>query len=111
MLNANLLVSLLPICAGILIFLDAFSQIGKGFRLKKNGLKLWYINLLVGLLFLGFSIFCILNASSITNLIVRFIGLVFVIDGILEIYTYFKFKEYNGTVKVLETEIVEVKKN
>lgn len=108
--NSNLLISLLPIGAGVLIFLDAISQIMKSFRLKKNGLKYWYINLLVGLLFLGFAIYIILNATSVTYLIVRLIGLVLIIDALMEFYTYFKLKEYNGTVRVLETEIVAIKK-
>ena len=108
--NSKLLVSLLPIGTGVLIFLDSISQIMKSFKLKKNGLKYWYINLIVGLLFLAFAIYIIVKATSITYLIVRFIGAVLIIDAIMEFYTYFKLKEYNGTVKVIETEVISIKK-
>lgn len=108
--NSNLLVSLLPICAGILIFLDAVSQIMKGFRLKKANLKYWYLNLIIGLIFMIFAIYIVVNATSVSYLVVRLIGLVLIIDGIFEIYTYFRLREYNDSVSVIETEIVTIKK-
>ena len=108
--NSNLLISILPISAGILIFLDAISQVIKSFKLKKMNVKYWYINLLVGLIFLAFSIYIVINATSVTHLIVRLIGLVLIIDGIIEFYTSFKFREYNNSAVVMETEIVQIKK-
>ena len=109
--NSTLLSSILPIAAGILILLDSISQIMKAFRLKKNKLSYWYINGIVGLVFLAFSIYIIINANSVTYLIVRLIGLVLIIDAIFEFYTSFRLKEYDNSVKVLDTEIVVVKKD
>lgn len=108
--NSNLLISILPISMGILISLDALSQIIKSFKLRKMNIRFWYINLLVGLIFLLFASYIIINATSITHLIVRLIGLILVIDGIIEIYTCFKFREYNDSMVVMETEIVQIKK-
>lgn len=108
-LNSSLLISILPICAGIIILLDAISQINKSFKLKKVGSKFWYINLIVGLIFFAFSLFIILKASEVTYLIVRIIGGVLVIDGLFEFYTYFKLREYNNSVKVIEAKEVLVK--
>jgi len=110
MFNSNLLASILPIGAGLLILLDSISQIMKSFKLKKNKEKLWYINTIIGLVFFGFSFYIIINAASVTHLAIRLIGIVLIINAILEFYTSFKLKEYDKNVKVIETEIVEVKK-
>lgn len=110
MFNSSLLTSILPIGAGLLIFLDSISQIMKSFKLKKNNYKLWYINTIVGLIFFGFSLYIILNAASVTYLVIRLIGIVLIIDAIFEFYTSFKLKKYDDNIKVIETEIVEIKK-
>ena len=110
MFNFNLLTSILPIGAGLLIFLDSISQIMKSFKLKKNKDKLWYVNVIVGLIFFGFSLYIILNAASVTYLVIRLIGMVLIIDAIFEFYTSFKLKKYDDNIKVIETEIVEIKK-
>lgn len=110
MFNSSLLTSILPIGAGVLIFLDSISQIMKSFKLKKNKIKLWYVNLIVGLIFFGFSLYIILNAASVTHLVIRLIGIVLIIDAIFEFYTSFKLKECNQNIKVIETEVVEIKK-
>ena len=110
MFNSNLLTSILPLAAGVLIFLDSISQMMKSFKLKKNKAKLWYINLIVGLIFFGFSLYIILNAMNVTYLVIRLIGIVLIIDAVFEFYTSFKLKEYDNNVKVIETEVIEIKK-
>lgn len=109
MFNSDLLTSILPIGAGLLIFLDSISQLMKSFKLKKNKYKLWYINLIVGLIFFAFSLYIILNAASVTYLVVRLIGIILIIDAIFEFYTSFKLKEYDQNIKVIDTEVIEVK--
>lgn len=108
MFNSNLLTSILPIASGLLIFLDSVSQIRKSFELKKKSVKLWYVNLIIGLIFFGFSLYIIFNATSVTYFVIRFIGIILIIDAILEFYTSFKLNEYNHNVKVIETEIVKI---
>ena len=110
MFNSDLLTSILPIGTGVLIFLDSISQIMKSFKFKKNKFKLWYLNLIVGLALFGFALYIILNAANVTYLAIRIIGIVLIIDAIFEFYTLFKLKEYDNNVKVIETEIVEIKK-
>lgn len=111
MFNSSLLISILPIGAGLLIFLDAISQIMKSFKLRKVGVRLWFINLFIGLIFFAFAIYLIVNAMNISYLVIRLIGVVLIIDAIFEFYTSFKIKEYDNNVKVIETEIVSVKKD
>lgn len=109
MFNSNLLTSILPIGAGVLVFLDSVSQIMKSFKLKRNKTKMWYINLIVGLIFFGFSLYIILNAANVTYLVIRLIGIVLIIDAIFEFYTSYKLKGYDNSIKVIETEVVEIK--
>lgn len=110
MFNTSLLISILPIGCGLLIFIDAISQIIKSFKLKKNRVKLWYINLMVGLILFAFSLYFILNAKDVTYLIIRLIGIVLIIDAIFEFYTSFKIKRLEKNIRVIDTEIVEIKK-
>ena len=100
--NSTILLAILPIAAGIIIMLDALIQIGDGFKLKKYKYKLWYVNLLVGLAFLAFSIFIILKSNDIGLLLIRIIGGVLLIDGIFEFVTDAKIKKINDNVKVIE---------
>lgn len=110
MFNSNLLTSILPIGLGLLIFLDSISQIMKSFKLKKNKDKFWYINAIVGLILFAFSLYIILNAANITHLVIRLIGIILIIDAIFEFYASFRLKDYGKNVKVIETEVVEIKK-
>ena len=110
-INSNLLVSILPLAAGIIILIDALSQISSGFKLKKCGNKTWYINILVGVLFLSFAIFVIINAKETSYLIVKLIGAVLMLDGLFEMINFLRMKPYEQTsVKVIEAEI-ETKKD
>ena len=110
-INSNLLVSILPLAAGIIILIDALSQISSGFKLKKCGNKTWYINILVGVLFLSCAIFVIINAKETSYLIVKLIGAVLMLDGLFEMINFLRMKPYEQTsVKVIEAEI-ETKKD
>ena len=110
-INSNLLVSILPLATGIIILIDALSQISSGFKLKKCGNKTWYINILVGVLFLSFAIFVIINAKETSYLIVKLIGAVLMLDGLFEMINFLRMKPYEQTsVKVIEAEI-ETKKD
>ena len=85
--NPDILFSLIPFCAGVIIFMDAISFIYNSIRLKKLNYKTWIVNLVIGLLFLGFSIYIILNAKNISYLLIRFIGGFLIVDAILDMFT------------------------
>ena len=65
--------------------MDAISFIYNSFKLKKAGYKSWIVNLVVGLIFLAFSIYIMVNAKNISYLLIRFIGGFLIIDAISQL--------------------------
>ena len=108
-LNPDILVSLIPFCAGVIIFMDAISFIINSFRLKNLEYKSWIVNLVVGLIFLAFALYIIINAKNITHLVIRFIGGFLIADAILDFLTIFRLrkKENTTSLKVVEAKIEE----
>ena len=102
-LNPDTLGSLIPFCIGVIILMDAIRFIINGIRLKKLDYRSWIINLVVGLVFLVFSIFIIVNAKNITLLLIRFIGVFLIIDALLDFFTESRLKKD----QVLEHKIIE----
>ena len=108
-LNPDILVSLIPFCAGVIIFMDAISFIINSFRLKNLEYKSWVVNLVIGVIFLAFALYIIINAKNITHLVIRFIGGFLIVDAILDFLTVFRLrkKENTTSLKVVEAKIEE----
>ena len=106
-LNSSVLMSLIPFCAGVIIFIDAIYQLRNSLTLKNFGNKYWYINLVVGILFLTFAIFIMVKAENITHLLIRFIGGTLIFDAIMDFYTYFALRKCNKNKNNLK--VIEVK--
>lgn len=104
-LNPDTLGSLIPFCAGVIILMDAIRFIINSFKLKKLGFRSWIINLIVGLIFLGFSIFIIIKAKEISLLLIRFIGAFLIVDAIVDFFTELRFRIREK--KVVKQEIIE----
>lgn len=98
-LNPDTLGSLIPFCAGVIILMDAIRFIINGFRLKKMNYRSWMVSLIIGFIFLGFSILIILKAKEISFLLIRFIGAFLIIDAIFDFFTELKFKRYEKKVE------------
>ena len=106
----DILVALIPFCTGIIILMDAIRFIVNSFKLKKLGYGSWIINFIVGLVFLGFSIFIILKAKDISLLLLRFIGAFLIIDAVLDFFTEVRFRKMEKKAKkyeVIEAQIEE----
>ncbi len=108
--NPDVLVSLIPFCTGIIILMDAIRFIVNSFKLKKLDYKSWTINLIVGLVFLGFSIFIIIKAKNISLLMLRFIGGFLIVDALLDFFTELRFRRREKKpekFEVIEAQIEE----
>lgn len=104
-LNSSVLMSLIPFCAGVIIFIDAIYQLRHSLSLKQLDNKYWYINLIVGIFFLLFAIFIMARSENITQLLIRFIGGTLIFDAIMDFYTYFALRKFNknkNNLKVIE---------
>lgn len=104
-LNPDTLGSLIPFCSGVIILMDAVRFIINSIRLKKFGYRSWIVNLIVGLVFLGFSILIILKAKEISFLLIRFVGIFLIIDAILDFFTEIRFRKFEK--KEVKHEIIE----
>ena len=103
-LNPDMLVSLIPFCTGVVLFMDAISFIINSIALKKMESKTWYINLIFGIIFLGFSIFVMVTAKNISLLLIRFIGGFLIVDALLDFLTVIRL---NKGKKVTSYQVVE----
>ena len=106
-LNPDMLVSLIPFCTGVVLFMDAISFIVNSFALKKLESKTWVVNLVIGIIFLGFSIFVMITAKNITLLLIRFIGAFLIIDALLDFLTVLRLNKgkKEEVYSVVEAEI------
>ena len=68
-LNPDTLGSLIPFCVGIIILMDAIRFIINSIKLKKLDYRSWIINLIVGIVFLAFSVLIIIKAKDISFLL------------------------------------------
>ena len=85
--------------------MDAIRFVINSFKLKKCGFASWKINLIIGILFLAFSIFIIINAKNISLLLLRFIGGFLIVDAFLDFFTEISFRKVEK--KVEKHEIIE----
>ena len=83
-IHKDILVSLIPFCMGIVLLMDSISGVIKSFTLKKLNLNRWWIVLVVNMVFLVFSLYIIVNAKSISELLIRIIGGFLIIDALLD---------------------------
>ena len=104
--HKDILVSLIPFCLGVIILMDSITVIIRSFNFHKIGLSKWWISLIIGIIFLGFSIYFIVMAKEISEVFIRVIGAFLVGDAILDIITYLilkkKYLTKEENVKVIE---------
>ena len=109
--NPDILISLIPFSGGVIIFMDAIVFIRHSISLKKVGYQKWWINLIISFIFLGFSIYIIVNAKEITDLLIRIIGLFLIIDALDDVIVTMllsrKLKETVKDLKVIESKVEE----
>ena len=103
-LNPDMLVSLIPFCTGVVLFMDAISFIINSFTLKKLEYKSWIVNLVVGIIFLTFAIFVMITAKNISLLLIRFIGAFLIVDALLDFLTVIRI---NKRKKVEAYQVIE----
>lgn len=112
-LNPDVLISLIPFCAGVIMFMDAITFMFNSINLKRFNVNKWWISLVISIIFIAFSIFIMVNAKNITDLLIRFIGGFFVFDALTDIIFTIKLSKLKFSVsdskeiKVIETDIKE----
>ena len=82
--NPDILFSLIPFCAGVLIFMDSLTLTYQSVSMKRLSVNKWWIGLIIGMIFLAFSIYIIVNAKNISDILIRIIGIFLIFDAIID---------------------------
>ncbi|MBQ4634241.1 MAG: DUF308 domain-containing protein [Bacilli bacterium] len=116
LLNPTVLLSIIPFATGMLILLDGFGKLKNAIDLKKVGYLRWWISLVISILFIGLGIYMVFQSFKVTELVVRIIGGILIIDALSDVWTYFCYKKYSKKIEkimvdanVKEANIVEYK--
>ena len=102
-LNPTLLQSLIPFCCGVILFMDSVYQLRNGFKLKNYQYKYWYINIIVGLIYILAGGLIIVYSKQVNELIIRIIGGIFIFDAIMDLYTFLTVRKFVRDVKKIVT--------
>lgn len=111
LLNPTLLLSIIPFAAGMLILLDGFGKLKSALDLKKIGYIKWWVSLIFSLLFIGLGIYMIFQSFKVTELVVRIIGGVLIVDALSDIWTYFCYKKCSKKIDKIVVEANAVEAN
>ena len=104
LLNPTVLLSIIPFAAGMLILLDGFGKLKSALDLKKIGYIKWWVSLIFSLLFIGLGIYMVFQSFKVTELVVRIIGGVLIVDALSDIWTYFCYKKCSKKIDKIVVE-------
>ena len=100
--NPEVLVSIIPFIAGMIILMDAFEKVKHAIDLKKMNLDEWWIDLIVSIVFIVFGLVVIINPFKTAKLLIRILGIFFLVDCFADVwnnFSYEKIKIKNGKDK------------
>lgn len=89
-LKPELILSILPIVLGAVLLLDGIARVKHAFELKRSGMDFWWHILLMGLLGVAMGVLLLFNPFRAVMTTVRVLGAGMIINGISDIWTYFK---------------------
>lgn len=105
--HKDILFSLIPFCAGVILFMDGITAIVKSFSLKRLDYTKWWIDLIIGFIFIGFAIYIIVNAKEISETLIQIIGGLLIIDALVDFINVIMINKRIKKVEVIETSLVE----
>ena len=91
--NPEVLVSIIPFVAGMIILMDAFEKLKHAIDLKKMKYDEWWVDLIVAILFIVFGIIVIMNPFDAANLLIRILGIFFLVDCFIDVWTNFSYEK------------------
>lgn len=91
--NPEVLVSIIPFVAGMIILMDAFEKLKHAVDLKKMKYDEWWVDLIVSILFIVFGIVVIMNPFDAAKLLIRILGIFFLIDCFIDVWTNFSYEK------------------
>ena len=91
--NPEVLVSIIPFVAGMIILMDAFEKLKHAIDLKKMNYDEWWVDLVVAILFIVFGIIVIMNPFDAAKLLIRILGIFFLVDCFIDVLTNFSYEK------------------
>ena len=91
--NPEVLVSIIPFVAGMIILMDAFEKLKHAIDLKKMKYDEWWVDLIVAILFIVFGIIVIMNPFDAAKLLIRILGIFFLVDCFIDVWTNFSYEK------------------
>lgn len=91
--NPEVLVSIIPFVAGMIILMDAFEKLKHAIDLKKMNYDEWWVDLVVAILFIVFGIIVIMNPFDAAKLLIRILGIFFLVDCFIDVWTNFSYEK------------------
>lgn len=102
--NPNVLASIIPFIAGMIILMDAIEKIKHAIDLKKLNLDEWWIDLIISILFMVFGIVIIINPFKTAKLLIRILGIFFLVDCFIDVWNNFSYEK----IKIKEGKTKEI---
>ena len=91
--NPEVLVSIIPFVAGMIILMDAFEKLKHAIDLKKMKCDEWWVDLIVAILFIVFGIIVIMNPFDAAKLLISRLGIFFLVDCFIDVWTNFSYEK------------------
>lgn len=86
--SPDTVISIIPFIVGIIIFLNSITKIRQAIELSSAGYNKWWLMLLVALLTASLGALIMFNPFNTVATLVRVIGIIFIIDGIISVISY-----------------------
>lgn len=96
--NPTLLLSIIPFVTGMLVILDGFGKLKNAIDFKSYGYIRWWVGIIFAVLFIGLGAFMLFKSFAVTELVVRIIGGLLILDAISDIWSYFCYRKYSKKI-------------
>ena len=102
----QLLLGFLPVAMGLVVVYDALTKLQSALDLMRLRWPYWWIMLIVGGIAAVLGVLMILNPFSTADLLVRFCGIVLVVNAVMDLWTvYCVTRRVKQVVKTIKREV------
>ncbi len=107
----TMLAAILPVIIGMIIIMQSISKIKMAMFQKKSGADKWLLALILNILGLLLGACLLFNPFKALLNVVRFIGIILLINGITRLFTDYFFEKEMEKIKNKDSDIIDVTYN
>ena len=102
-------ISMIPVALGVVLFVSALAKLQTAFDMKRLGVTRWWISLLFALITIVLAVILIRNPFAVMSGLVVYVGISFIVDGVLTLFSMIALGANLRRVKRLEEkEVIDV---